>query len=118
MVSRLTPFPYFHLLCGYSAPASAAGHFVVVALLTAAVGAAAGVCVVVSLVVVGGVDTSISSRHAMTTGAPVVWRPATSEGPGILLSASMDFPQPLPGIASGPVKSFRAIVDIPKPIRM
>src|SRR5690348_2235141 len=59
-----------------------------------------------------------SRSRAMTTGAPVIWRPATSEGPGILLPASMDFPQPLPGIASGPVKSFRAIVDIPKPIRM
>lgn len=116
MTGQLTAFPYFHLVSGYSAPASAAlGRIVGAALLTTAVGAAVSVCIVVSLVAVGRVDTSISAHHAMITAAPV-GPPATSGGPGMLLPATLNFTQPALEIAGDPVKSSPAITDIPKPI--
>jgi len=115
MAGLLTAFPYFHLVSTYSAPASALGRVVGAPLLTTAVGAAVSMCIVVSVVAIGGVDTSISAHHAMITAAPV-GPPATSGGPGMLLPASLNFTQPALEIAGGPVKSSPAITDIARPI--
>ncbi len=80
------PARYGHPEWRYLAPASAFMRRVGIVLVAMAIGATAGVCVVVSLIAGRGADTSITVRHALIGAEPVVNPPA------VLAAADMPLP--------------------------
>jgi hypothetical protein len=66
---------YFHPERGYLALASVFLRRVGIVFVGMAIGATAGVCVVLSLIAVNGADSTLSSRQTLITLAPVVRAP-------------------------------------------
>jgi hypothetical protein len=79
---------HFHSEWSYSATASARHRTVGIALVAIAIGAAAGACVVVSLIAASGLNSSISAHDTLVSAAPVVKPPPASAAPGISVPAS------------------------------
>jgi hypothetical protein len=110
---------YFHQEWGYVAPASAFLRSTGIALVAIAIGATAGVCVVVSLIAASGEDTSLSARHALITAAPVVRPPAISAAPDISSPASASGAlHPAPESLSGSQKSAPAVAAVSEAIHV
>lgn len=110
---------YFHPEWGYLAPSSAVLRAVGIAVVAMVVGAAAGVCVVVSLIAANGTDTSLSSHHTLITGAPAIRPPASLSAPGLAVPASVNgFPNPEPANLGGSQKPAPAIAVISEPIHV
>lgn len=79
---------YFHPEWGYLALAPPSLRIVGIALVAMAIGAAAGMSVLASLIAANGMGTSVSEHHALITAAPVVRPPAASAAPVVFSPAS------------------------------
>lgn len=103
----------FHAEWGSLARGSALLRIVGIVLVAMAIGATAGVCVVVSLVAASGTDTSIGSRHSLIA-APIVARPppASAEPDMSFPGSEGRSPQPAPADLSGSQKSSPAFAAV------
>lgn len=107
---------YFQSEWGYHAPASARRRTVGIALVAIAIGAAAGACVVVSLIVGSGLDSSISAHDTLVSVAPVVRPPPASAAPDSSVPASEGgLLEPEPASLSETQKTNPAIAAVAEP---
>lgn len=110
------PSWYFYPERGNLALASTFLRRLGIVLVAIAIGATAGVSVVVSLIAASGVDTSISARHALINAAPVMRPPAASPALVISFPASeAGVLQRGPGSPSGSEKSGPEIAAASEP---
>lgn len=107
---------YFQSEWGYVAPAAARRRTVGLALVAIAIGAAAGACVVVSLIATTNLDSSISAHDTFVGAAPVVRPPPASAAPNISVSASVGgFLEPEPARLSETQKTNPAMAAVAEP---
>lgn len=109
---------YFYPERGYLAPASRSLRTVGIALAAMAIGAAAGMSVLASLIAASGVDTSVSAHHALITARPVARPPATLAAPGVFSPVSESGFHPAPASLSASQKSAPAIAAVSEAVHV